>query len=162
MRPPRNGVRKDPNPARGGNRASGALSIVGTTEPLGRAPQGMSKEWKKVWQYLKDEIGWLNESHRLTVIDAVEHLLDQTAIREYFAARRAEFVAAGRPAADAFLTDDGTRRHPLRVELSAVSDSVRKSFYQLRLSPSAQGRIEAAMPKVIDVNEAQDAEFFDS
>jgi len=151
-RPNRNGVgNAKENPARKNRgrsvRMDAPIIMAGGRTPVGPAPQGSGRNWSIVWNKVVGELPWLDKTHRRYLEETFDLMRQREEVRDFFKHRKAQLVKEGRHPAEAYLTDDGGKRHPMAVQWLLVSTELRKALAALGASPHSQVKLISAAGK---------------
>ena len=95
--------------------------------PVGNAPREFSKAEKQAFNELKDQWWWADRTHRRFLIATAKVTVKLDRANDFFRKRKAEFIAAGKEPALAYLTDDG-ERHPRMTELLEAENELADAF----------------------------------
>jgi len=114
------------------------------------------------WRELRDELPWVDYSHRQIFEEAVEVLVECLRLRLFFAKRVKEFKAQGKMEAEAYLTDDGTQKHPLFTMKMAHGTTLRRALAELGATPQSQSRMIATIQERADPAGESVTNYFDS
>jgi len=141
-RPARNGIRDYSQLTMSrqtrGNHRDKTFKIELSGKTVGRAPSDFTDAQRAIWNRYCRELPYLDYSHRAWLSELVRTTARYETIQRQFEEREAALVEAGRNPAEAYLSDCGQKRHPLHIDLLALSESMRKSLAALGGSPKAQ------------------------
>jgi len=159
-RPPRNGIDSTSNQARRNRGRS--IALVGHTRPLGPSPPGRGAAYKYIWKGLKEQLVWINYSHRQLFAEAVELIYESVQLRDFFTMRTAEFVKEGKHPALAMLDDTEKRPHPLYALKTKNGDDLRKVLNSLGATPGSQVRMLSTVTNKVPDVEPATQDYFDA